>query len=73
MDRIRTNVSIGYQVNDYVQEEPGKRTEKPVFRVTDWTLLEVPSVSIPSDFGMGAFAQLIQNHLITGIQRCKIQ
>ena len=54
MDRIRTNVSIGYHVNDYVQEEPGKRSEKPVFRVTDWTLLEVLSVSIPSDFGVGA-------------------
>ena len=55
MDRIRTNVSIGYHVNDYVQEESQDRSEKPTFRVTDWTLLEVSSVSIPSDYGVGAF------------------
>ena len=55
IDRIRTNVSIGYHVNDYVQEESESRAETPIFRVTDWTLLEVSSVSIPSDFKVGAF------------------
>jgi HK97 family phage major capsid protein len=53
MDRIRTNVSIGYHVNNYVQEVPENRSETPTFRVTDWTLLEVSSVSIPSDFKIG--------------------
>jgi HK97 family phage major capsid protein len=53
MDRIRTNVSIGYHVNNYVQEVPENRSETPTFRVTDWTLLEVSSVSIPSDFKVG--------------------
>ena len=55
VDRIRTNVSIGYHVNNYVQQEPENRSETPIFRVTDWTLLEVSSVSIPSDFEVGAF------------------
>ena len=55
LDKIRTNVSIGYHVNDFVQEEPENRSEIPIFRVTDWTLLEVSSVSIPSDFEVGAF------------------
>ena len=55
MDRIRTNVSIGYHVNDYIQEDSQDRSEKPTFRVTDWTLVEVSSVSIPSNYGVGAF------------------
>ena len=55
VDRIRTNVSIGYHVNKYVQQEAENRSETPIFRVTDWTLLEVSSVSIPSDFEVGAF------------------
>ena len=37
VDRIRTNVSIGYHVNNYVQQEPENRSETPIFRVTDWT------------------------------------
>ena len=32
VDRIRTNVSIGYHVNAYSQEEPESWSEQPVFR-----------------------------------------
>ena len=53
VDRIRTSISVGYSVNDYALEQPENRSEKPVFRVNDWTLLEVSSVSIPSDFEIG--------------------
>jgi HK97 family phage major capsid protein len=53
IDQIRTNVSIGYNVNDYTQEKPENRSERPIFRVTDWSLLEISSVSIPSDFEVG--------------------
>ena len=53
MDKIRTNISIGYSVNNYDLDEPENRSETPVFRVNDWTLLEVSSVSIPSDFEVG--------------------
>ncbi|MDP7500000.1 MAG: HK97 family phage prohead protease, partial [SAR324 cluster bacterium] len=53
VDRIRTNISVGYSVNGYDLEQPENRSETPVFRVNDWTLLEVSSVSIPSDFEVG--------------------
>ena len=53
VDRIRTNVSIGYNVNNFIQEDSEDRAEAPTFRVNDWTLLEISSVSIPSDFEVG--------------------
>ena len=53
VDRIRTNVSIGYNVNNFVQEDSENREESPTFRVNDWTLLEISSVSIPADINVG--------------------
>ena len=53
VDRIRTNVSIGYNVNNFIQEDSEDRAEAPTFRVDDWTLLEISSVSIPSDIEVG--------------------
>jgi HK97 family phage major capsid protein/HK97 family phage prohead protease len=53
VDRIRTNVSIGYNVNNFVQEDSENREESPTFRVDDWTLLEISSVSIPADINVG--------------------
>lgn len=53
VDRIRTNISIGYNVNTFVQVDSENRAEAPIFRVDDWTLLEISSVSIPSDFEVG--------------------
>ena len=53
VDRIRTNISIGYNVNTFVQVDSENRAEAPIFRVDDWTLLEISSVSIASDFEVG--------------------
>ena len=55
VDRIRTNVSIGYHVNGYTQEEPESRSEQPVFRVNDLELLAISSICIPSDPVSGCF------------------
>ena len=46
VDGIRSNVSVGYRIDDLSKEE---RDDGTVFRATRWTLLEVPIVSIPAD------------------------
>ena len=73
MDRIRTNVSIGYHVRGYSQEETEDRSETPVFRVDDWELLEISSVSIPSDPSVGAFRSANQKPSSHRLQKMELQ
>lgn len=47
VDKIRRSISVGYQVHKMVQE--GARDGLDLFRVTDWTPLEISWVSIPLD------------------------
>ena len=51
VDGIRSNVSLGYRVNKIVLEEDGD--EGSVYRVMEWTPLEVSFVAIPSDPTVG--------------------
>jgi HK97 family phage major capsid protein len=50
VDGIRSNISVGYRVNNMVQENAADGT---IFRVNDWTPLEVSVVSIPADASVG--------------------
>lgn len=46
---IRKNISFGYRVHKFVQEEG----DKTVFRATDWEPFEISSVSVPADTSIG--------------------
>lgn len=52
LDGIRTNVSVGYTIDDIVleKEEKGKL---PVYRATRWTPYEISLVSVPADINVG--------------------
>jgi HK97 family phage major capsid protein len=50
VDGIRSNISVGYRVNNMVREDA---TDGTIFRVNDWTPLEVSVVSIPADSSVG--------------------
>lgn len=52
VDRIRLNVSVGYELLEVIpeREEPGKPT---VYRAVKWRPLEVSFVSIPADMTVG--------------------
>jgi HK97 family phage major capsid protein len=50
VDGIRSNISVGYRVNNMVREDAADGT---IFRVNDWTPLEVSVVSIPADASVG--------------------
>lgn len=50
VDGIRSNVSVGYRIDDLSKEEVEDGT---VFRATRWTPLEVSIVSIPADHSVG--------------------
>ncbi len=50
VDGIRSNVSVGYRIDDLSKEEVEDGT---VFRATRWTPLEVSIVSIPADQSVG--------------------
>ncbi|HIF33365.1 MAG TPA: phage major capsid protein, partial [Planctomycetaceae bacterium] len=50
VDGIRSNVSVGYRIDDLSKEE---RDDGTVFRATRWTPLEVSIVSIPADHSVG--------------------
>ena len=53
-DKIRTNISVGYQVNNLVKQDE-QRDGTDVYRA-DWTPMEISLVSIPadrSDIGVG--------------------
>ena len=50
-DSIRLNVSVGYRVNKMVREEDSEGQE--IFRITNWTPMEISIVSIPADAKVG--------------------
>ncbi len=50
-DGIRSNVSVGYIVDEMVQD--GERDGREVYRATSWTPLEISIVSIPADASVG--------------------
>lgn len=52
-DGIRANVSVGYRINRMVLEEAGEEDDANVYRVVDWTPLEISIVSIPADTSVG--------------------
>ena len=51
IDRIRTNISVGYQIHQMTLAE--KKDDKSVYRVNDWEPLEISLVSIPADISVG--------------------
>ena len=51
IDGIRTNISVGYFINDMVLERQGE--EKDSYRVTKWQPFEVSIVSVPADPTVG--------------------
>lgn len=51
IDGIRSNVSLGYRVNEIVYEQDADGHE--VYRVTKWAPLEVSVVSVPADPSVG--------------------
>jgi HK97 family phage major capsid protein len=50
-DGIRSNVSVGYVINEMVSD--GKQGDREVFRATSWMPLEISIVSIPADTSVG--------------------
>jgi HK97 family phage prohead protease len=46
-----TAVSVGYRINK--AERAGERDGIPIFRATDWTVLEVSLVPMPADETVG--------------------
>lgn len=50
-DGIRSNVSVGYVINEMVSD--GKEGDREVFRATRWMPLEISIVSIPADTSVG--------------------
>ena len=57
VDGIRSNVSVGYVINEMVQDE--KRGDREVFRATSWTPLEISIVSIPADTSVGVGRSIV--------------
>jgi HK97 family phage major capsid protein len=51
-DGIRTNVSVGYRINDMKLVRTAE-TGTDEYRVTDWMPFEVSSVSVPADMSVG--------------------
>lgn len=52
-DGIRTKVSVGYRAGDQYDEVKGKGDAPATRRYTRWTPMEVSSVAIPADIGVG--------------------
>ena len=50
-DGIRSNVSVGYVINEMVSD--GKQGDREIFRATSWMPLEISIVSIPADTSVG--------------------
>jgi len=50
-DGIRSNVSVGYVINEMVSD--GKQGDREIFRATRWMPLEISIVSIPADTSVG--------------------
>ena len=52
LDGIRSNVSVGYQINEAVLERETKG-ELSTYRVVDWEPYEISLVSVPADINVG--------------------
>jgi len=52
IDGIRSNVSVGYQVEEVVLEKE-KKDEPSIYRVTSWEPYEISLVSVPADITVG--------------------
>lgn len=52
VDRIRQNVSVGYEVHEMVLEEAHDNAPN-VYRIIKWEPLEISLVSIPADISVG--------------------
>lgn len=52
LDGIRSNVSVGYQVEELVLEKE-RKDEASIYRATRWTPYEVSVVSVPADITVG--------------------
>lgn len=65
LDGIRTNVSVGYCIDELVLER--REDEKEYYRATAWTPMEVSIVSIPADIsvGVGRDADLGEERAVT--------
>lgn len=50
-DGIRSNVSVGYVINEMVSD--GKQGDREIYRATRWMPLEISIVSIPADTSVG--------------------
>lgn len=51
-DGIRTNISVGYRINKMEAEDDDDKNGD-VYRVTDWSPMEISLVSIPADTTVG--------------------
>lgn len=58
-DGIRTKISVGYRVHQFVITENGNSPDE--YRATDWEPLEISSVSIPADPGARTRAEYDQH------------
>ena len=65
VDGIRSNVSVGYVINEMVAD--GRKGDREIFRAISWTPLEISIVSIPADtsVGVGRSADLNAEPVIT--------
>jgi HK97 family phage major capsid protein/HK97 family phage prohead protease len=52
IDEIRSNVSVGYQIEEAVLEKE-KKNEASIYRVTQWEPYEISLVSVPADINVG--------------------
>jgi HK97 family phage major capsid protein len=52
LDEIRSNISVGYQVDELVLEEE-KKGELSTYRVTKWEPYEISLVAVPADINVG--------------------
>jgi len=52
LDEIRTNVSMGYQIEELVLEEE-KKGDLSTYRATRWEPYEISLVSVPADINVG--------------------
>lgn len=53
VDGIRTNISVGYVIDELKQETKGGDGKKASYRAMKWSPLEISSVSIPADARVG--------------------
>jgi len=56
LDEIRSNVSVGYQIEEVILEKEEKN-KPPIYRVTRWEPYEISLVSVPADITVGVGRQ----------------